>query len=413
MKKITLRLLLLFLTVQGFAQQQTEGIRFIEGEKWENVLSMAQEKDKYIFMDCYTSWCGPCKALAKDIFTRKEVGDFFNAHFINVKYDMEKGVGIELKKHYQSNIIGFPTLLLINKEGKVVHQMAGFQEAEVLIAGMKAGMEGKSLFAYRDKYTAGERDLNFIKEYVNALNGAFLKEEVEKVVQEYMQSIPVEKLQEKDVWELVGTYIKDPYSPQFEYVVFNMDKMAIRLNIDRYKLERQLSWAMEKALEKLIELKKDDNGKMLFLVNAPAKMDTIMRLVNRANLKRAEELRAKSRIHQLELEEKWIDVFDYLLICHDIGVLGYSDRYLNEVVQYMGVHCKDKKLLKKCLNLMEELQQKEEKGNERFRDYYYDTLALLNEVLGNQKEAEKYRLLDQELREKRAKEFENFMKKSE
>ena len=162
------------------------------------------EGDKPCIVDFYATWCGPCKALAKDIFTRKDVGDFFNANFINVKYDMEKGVGKDLYKHYKSNIIGFPTLLLINKEGKVVHQMAGFQEANVLIDGMKAGMEGKSLFAYKDRYAAGERELAFLKDYVVALQGAFLKDDIENIVLDYMKTIPVEKLQEKEIsWVLI------------------------------------------------------------------------------------------------------------------------------------------------------------------------------------------------------------------
>ena len=74
MKKIGFVVQFLCLALFSFGQSAGEGIRFIEGEKWENILKMAQEQDKYIFMDCYTSWCGPCKALAKDIFTRKDVG---------------------------------------------------------------------------------------------------------------------------------------------------------------------------------------------------------------------------------------------------------------------------------------------------------------------------------------------------
>lgn len=226
MKKIGFIVQFLCLTLFSLGQSAGYGISFIEGEKWENVLKMAQEQDKYIFMDCYTSWCGPCKVLAKDIFTRKDVGDFFNANFINVKYDMEKGVGKDLYKQYKTNIIGFPTLLLINKEGKVVHQMAGFQEADVLISGMKAGMEGKNLFAYQDRYAAGERELAFLKDYITALKGAFLKDDIEKIVLDYMKTIPVEKLQEKEIWDFVGAFIKDPYSPQFEYVVFNIDRLS-------------------------------------------------------------------------------------------------------------------------------------------------------------------------------------------
>lgn len=410
MKKYLLLLVICLLGKTVFSQQAGDGIHFLEGEKWENILKMAQEQDKYIFMDCYTSWCGPCKALSKDIFTRKEVGDYFNAHFINVKYDMEKGVGIELKKQYQANIIGYPTLLLINKEGKVVHQMAGFQEADALIAGMKAGMEGKSLFAYRDRYNSGDRDLNFIKEYATALNGAFLKDDIQQIVVDYMNSVPLEKLKDKDVWELVGGYVKDPYSPQFEYVVFNLDYFPAKLKVDRYKLEWQLNWALEKALDQIVGLQKDKEGNILPLLNEPARMATLLKLIDRANLKRAEEYRAKSKIHELELAGQWEEVYNYLMVCRSIKALGYSDRFLNEVIQYMAVNCADRTLLKKCLALVQEMQAKEDQDKSRLKSSYYDTLALLYGKLGDSKKAKEYQLLDENLKKENAKEFENFMK---
>ena len=69
MKKIGFIVQFLCLALFSFGQSAGDGIRFIEGEKWENVLKMAQEQDKYIFMDCYTScrvhfvrkprWCHP------------------------------------------------------------------------------------------------------------------------------------------------------------------------------------------------------------------------------------------------------------------------------------------------------------------------------------------------------------------
>lgn len=411
MKKSVLLLQLLLLTLLSFAQTADEGIRFKEGEPWENVLKMAREQNKYIFMDCYTSWCGPCKALAKDIFTQKKVGDFFNAHFINVKYDMEKGIGKELREQFQKYIIGYPTLLLIGQDGKVVHQMAGFQEADALIAGMKAGMEGKTLFVYRDRYAAGERGLDFIKEYAGILNGAFLKDQVQEIITGYMNSVPVEKLKDPEVWELVNEYVKDPYSPQFEFVVFNLDYFPLKLKADRYKLERQLNWALEKALNSIVEIRKDTNGVILPLVPEPRKIAVLLRLTDRMNLKRAEEYRAKIQIYNLELAGKWDEVFQYLEICRNIGALGYSERYLDEVIQYMAVNSKDRKLLRKGLMWMEEIQAKENKGNSRFKGNYNGTLALLHKQLGNTKEAEKYRKMDEEIRQQNAKEFEEFMKK--
>ncbi|MDZ7846006.1 MAG: thioredoxin family protein [Owenweeksia sp.] len=53
-------------------------------------LQAAEEEGKPIFMDCYTTWCGPCKWMSANIFTQQEVGDYYNENYVCVKFDMEK-----------------------------------------------------------------------------------------------------------------------------------------------------------------------------------------------------------------------------------------------------------------------------------------------------------------------------------
>ncbi|GEM_PF-6326342 len=63
----TVALLLLCLTlllpVTGSAQMKpkaamTPGISFTDG-KWKDIATQAKKNGKYIFVDAYTSWCGP------------------------------------------------------------------------------------------------------------------------------------------------------------------------------------------------------------------------------------------------------------------------------------------------------------------------------------------------------------------
>ena len=74
--------------------------------------------------------------MANNVFTRPEVGDYFNAHFINVKIDMEKGEGRELAKKYE--VRAFPTLLMIDHEGNIVERMVGAQSTEKLLEWAKS-----------------------------------------------------------------------------------------------------------------------------------------------------------------------------------------------------------------------------------------------------------------------------------
>ena len=89
MKKMCLLVMLLAGIILG-SQAQEKGIRFEQTKEWKKVLKKAKKEKKLIFIDCYTSWCGPCKMLSSQVFTLENVGNQFNADFVNVKYDMEK-----------------------------------------------------------------------------------------------------------------------------------------------------------------------------------------------------------------------------------------------------------------------------------------------------------------------------------
>ena len=90
---------------------------------YEESLKQANKKEKLIFIDCYTSWCGPCKKLSKEVFTAKPVKKYFDNNFINLKIDMEKGEGPKLSKQF--GISSYPTLLLIDSDGNIVAKKIG------------------------------------------------------------------------------------------------------------------------------------------------------------------------------------------------------------------------------------------------------------------------------------------------
>ena len=102
----------ILLTVISISTGFSQGIDF-NTATFKDALKTAKAENKLIFVDAYTTWCGPCKWMAKNVFTDSQVGEYFNDSFVNVKIDMEKGEGPKLAKAWE--ITGYPTLIFIDK----------------------------------------------------------------------------------------------------------------------------------------------------------------------------------------------------------------------------------------------------------------------------------------------------------
>ena len=114
----------------------TSGIKFSK-LTLAKAIKQAQSSGKIIFIDVHTSWCGPCKEMAKTTFTDQEVGDVFNQRFINLKIDAEQDEdGPIVSKTY--SVAAYPTLLFINGEGKMVKKLVGKQSKEKLLAAVSS-----------------------------------------------------------------------------------------------------------------------------------------------------------------------------------------------------------------------------------------------------------------------------------
>jgi thioredoxin 1 len=110
---------------------QDSGIKF-EKNSWAQIIQKAKAEDKLIFMDAYTTWCGPCKTMSARVFPDQRLGEYFNANFINAKIDMESGEGPALAAKYP--VRGYPTLMFIDpKTGKIVNQALGYRSADQLL----------------------------------------------------------------------------------------------------------------------------------------------------------------------------------------------------------------------------------------------------------------------------------------
>ena len=100
MNKLTVLLFSLLICI-GITAQENKGVNF-ENLTFAQAIAKAKSGNgpNMVFMDCYTEWCGPCKQMDLVIFPQKAAGDYFNANFVNIKKDMEKGEGIDIAQNF-------------------------------------------------------------------------------------------------------------------------------------------------------------------------------------------------------------------------------------------------------------------------------------------------------------------------
>lgn len=131
----------------GLAQanmQGEKGIKWTTGLSWEQVKQKAKAEKKYIFIDAYTTWCGPCKAMDKYIYPNDTVGIFFNEYFISIKAQMDVtdkddqsikdwyNDATAIRTEYM--VVAYPSLIFLSPQGKILQKEEGYRSKEKLIA---------------------------------------------------------------------------------------------------------------------------------------------------------------------------------------------------------------------------------------------------------------------------------------
>lgn len=222
---ILLVILLCFSWWNNEVEAQDRSINFENGT-FQEALEKAKKSNKLLFVDCYTSWCGPCKMLARDVFTNNEVADYFNANFISLKVDCEKGEGPQLRERF--GVSSYPTLLFIDGNGKVVNKILGASQAPVFLTKVKEGLDPEnSLFAKEKKYEAGNRDRAFVLDLIKSYKGQRELQKAAKVSSELLASLSEQEMLSKEIWEVVCDYYVSSYGSEWwNFILEHSDEYA-------------------------------------------------------------------------------------------------------------------------------------------------------------------------------------------
>jgi thioredoxin-related protein len=170
---------LCFITAFAFAQEK--GVNFQNNLTWAQVKEKAKKENKYIFVDCYTTWCVPCKVMAKEVLPQPEVSSFLNDKFISVALQFDKTKqddGTTKRWHNEvkrieaeAKVNAYPSYLIYSPEGRLVHTIVGGSpDAKSFLAKLQEGLDPKmQLINLRKQYAAGNRTPAFLHTFARTL----------------------------------------------------------------------------------------------------------------------------------------------------------------------------------------------------------------------------------------------------
>ncbi|GAB3779950.1 hypothetical protein GCM10028818_31310 [Spirosoma horti] len=223
------------------------GITFFKGS-WKEVLTEAKRQNKPIFLDVFTTWCPPCKRMAKEAFPNTRVGAKFNVHFINYQLDAEQGEGITIAKQYA--VASYPTALYITPDGGLVHRSVGYggvnammDQADLVLATHQL----KITLAKGDKdYANGKRDPDFLKRYLKTRQS--LNRPTHDVLDAYLDALPESERTTTETTALVADALQSSDTKAFDYLIKNRPSL-LSSDLTKQSLARASSGAIDRVLD--------------------------------------------------------------------------------------------------------------------------------------------------------------------
>lgn len=206
------------------AYSQSNEIKF-EKSSFSQIKSKANKENKLIFMDCYTSWCGPCKRMARETFTNDSVVNYFNEHFISCSFDMEKGEGLTLANNYKIGC--FPSLLFLDGDGVVIHRGSGYMDVNAFMKFSLDAESSQNSFSKIEKnYKNNPDDPNAAISYIKRLSAACMP--YDEVIDKYFSNQKESDLIYESNWELISTFLRSYDNREIQYVINHLDEFRKR-----------------------------------------------------------------------------------------------------------------------------------------------------------------------------------------
>jgi len=271
--------------VKGYSQTDTtKGVAFEHGLNWQGILQKAKMENKFVFVDCYASWCGPCKIMDKKVYANDSVGAFINDKFISVRIQMDTTQKDDADtRHWYStaDVLGqkyhigeYPSYLFFSPDGRAVHKALGEMDSKDFLRMARAAMdENQQYYTLLTKYRNGEKNYTLMPVLVSMADNlgqdSILYQVARDYVCHYLTVLTEEKLWTRENIQFVYRY-RDvvSYGDKMFQLYYQNRKMidsamkepGVANNLINYVIYRD---EIEPSVEKSLRSKTEPNWRQL------------------------------------------------------------------------------------------------------------------------------------------------------
>lgn len=207
-----------------------QGIRFDTSAAWSQVLQKAKAERKMIFVDCYATWCIPCKQMDAMVYTDSAIGTFYNDRYVSVKWQADtsrrdnalvrswyKDAALLLRQH---KVSAFPTYLFFSPDGAIVHRDMGSKTVEEFLKlGTNTLSPKNQFYSLLRQYKKGNVNNERLPYLVNTLKelgeDKLANEIAGKYIDEYLMKLDENDLFKTEHMEFILYHIPSTKSKAF------------------------------------------------------------------------------------------------------------------------------------------------------------------------------------------------------
>lgn len=194
---------------------------------FKKVLEKSKTKDKIIFVEYYNPNCHYCTEL-DPFLEKKEVGDYYNEHFINYKMNAHD-LSEREKELLESNglkSLSFPLFLFFDSEEKFIHHSSTQKDVDFLVDIGKSALNSfERTSGLEKKYNDGDRTVRTLYAYCNLLKIYNNDSLIRQVADDLYEAFDEEKLPTRKSFMVLNKCVNHPSNGFFQFWIDRLDEL--------------------------------------------------------------------------------------------------------------------------------------------------------------------------------------------